>query len=348
MSLTSRCITDGIIKDCGENVWGDFDNSYPDAVNALVEILSCTTPQIPTGNSHNQIFDITTATETAFTAEPRNHERQSKPYSNAEHNPTVATCKISPSSNLMVEKYLELCVNTGEYDISLAEVSILSSGSNITNDGELFQEIKRQYNQHRGFLKTHNLHFFRPTEVLFVKVYSVAKQTFSLKLSTYTLQFCLEDGDVGILDGPLSLPTEDHVKAKTWEFCPCPLDDPPPIPNQVFLHHLNSKRNHPRATWLDRLPKKLNSSIHQGSSPLHLGWQATGWGIYIVEGPNQRAILWFTVAIVVVSLGVALLWAFLKDDVQGAFGIAAYVVTSVSALLFAFFHYYPVKHFPRS
>lgn len=131
--------------------------------------------------------------------------------------------------------------------------------------------------------------------------------------------------------------------AKTWEFCPCPcpLSDPPPIPTNVFLHLLNSKRSHVRDTWLNRLPKKLNSSIHHDPALLHSGCQAHGWGIHIIEGANKVAIMWLTLVTVSVSFFFALLWAVFMRDVQGAFGIAAFIVASEAALAFSFFSVYP-------
>ena len=150
-------------------------------------------------------------------------------------------------------------------------------------------------------------------------------------------QFCFENGDVGILKTPSSIPSEEHIKNKEWEFCPCPcpLKEPPPIPTNIFLHHLNSTRSHPRSTWLNRLPKKLNHSIHECPNSVHVGWQAHGWGIHIIEGPNGKAILALTVITSALSLVAALVWASLKNDVSGAFGIAAFVVATVKMLVFA-------------
>ena len=130
-------------------------------------------------------------------------------------------------------------------------------------------------------------------------------------------------------------------------FCACPLKEPPPISTNIFLHHLNSKRSHPRSTWLNRLPKKLNCSIHDSPDSVYIGWQAHGWGIHIIEGPNGRAILTFTVMSTVLSFAVALVWSILKDDVSGAFGIAAFIIASANVLIFAFFNYYPAQRFSK-
>lgn len=86
--------------------------------------------------------------------------------------PILATESIDCSYLPLVEKYLELCVNTGEYDISLAEIEISTAQSSIVSDGDLFCAIRAKYRQHHGFLKTHNFSLFKPVEVRFVQVCS--------------------------------------------------------------------------------------------------------------------------------------------------------------------------------
>lgn len=88
--------------------------------------------------------------------------------------PVAVTGMKKKALNQTIEKYLELCVNIGEYDISLAEIEISTLHSSINTDGELFQEIKRSYKKHRGYLKTHNLHLFKPVDVRYVQVSAMA------------------------------------------------------------------------------------------------------------------------------------------------------------------------------
>lgn len=94
------------------------------------------------------------------------------------------------------------------------------------------------------------------------------------------------------------------------------------MPPHIFLHYLNSKHPHPKSVWLNRLPMKLNESITCSSDPLPIGW-----GIHIIEGSNKRALYYCAFLIIVLSLLASLLWAILKDDVQGGFGIGAWIVS---------------------
>ncbi|KAL9118045.1 MAG: hypothetical protein Q9187_005412 [Circinaria calcarea] len=205
-------------------------------------------------------------------------------------------------------KFLELCVNTGEFTKSLGEIEI----SQVRSDGNLFREIKSQYLRLRGYRAKHFL--LKPVAVQFV-------------------QFSLEERhQVGILDFPLALPPETEVIAKRYEYDPCPLRPPPPIPSHIFLHYLNSSREHPRSLWLDRLPKKLTESIKQSTDPLPIGW-----GIHIIEGPNRRAMFWITVLIVLLSIIVSTTWTAVKGDIQGGFGLGAWIVSVPGVLMMAFF-----------
>lgn len=163
-------------------------------------------------------------------------------------------------------------------------------------------------------------------------------------------KFCLENDLVGILQSPLSFPSEDDIKSKKWEFCPCgcPLTDPPPIPNNVFMHYFNSTFDHTRNIWLNRFPKKLNGSIRQAQNdlgrrqpdPVHGYSQIRGWGIQIVEGPNKKAMLWLTIIVVIASLFSASLWAVFTKNSQQVFGIVECLLGSHAVLMVAFYNHH--------
>lgn len=70
-----------------------------------------------------------------------------------------------------------------------------------------------------------------------------------------------------------------------------------------------------------------------------MGWQAHGWGLHIIEGPNGAVLTWMIVAGVMVSFLAAVVWSAAMRDVQGGFGIAAFVIAAQSTLMFAFFRY---------
>jgi hypothetical protein len=99
---------------------------------------------------------------------------------------------------------------------------------------------------------------------------------------------------------------------------------------------------------LNRLPKKLQHSIYQNPNPPQIGWQAHGWAVHIIEGPNGKAMLALTAVVVIVTFGFALIWASVRKDVQGAYGIASYVVACASSMIFGFYVYYPAQRFQKA
>lgn len=104
------------------------------------------------------------------------------------------------------------------------------------------------------------------------------------------------------------------------------------MPSHVFLHYMASSFQHPKCLWLNHLPKKMNESITHSEDPL-----PSGWGVHIIEGPHRRAFFWATLAILGASVLVSTLWAVLKNDVQGGFGVGAWMVSVPSALMMASF-----------
>jgi hypothetical protein len=67
--------------------------------------------------------------------------------------------------SIISNKHPELFTNTGEFEISLAEIGIVTPETRIQNDGELFEEIRTKYKQVRGYWRSHILCLFNPIEV---------------------------------------------------------------------------------------------------------------------------------------------------------------------------------------
>ena len=91
-----------------------------------------------------------------------------------------------------------------------------------------------------------------------------------------------------------------------------------------------------------RLPKKLTARKRARDGAASFFITAVGWGIYVLEAQHGIAVIWITVGTVLISFVLAVLWAALIKDVQGAFGIAAFLVAAQGAIIFAFFNYHPI------
>jgi hypothetical protein len=79
---------------------------------------------------------------------------------------------------------------------------------------------------------------------------------------------------------------------------------------------------------LDQLPKrtcgKLEGKVRQ---------PAEGWGLHFQEGQDFGILVGVVFIGLMASLLFAVLWSYFEHDVQGAFGVASYVVTTVAVFV---------------
>lgn len=85
---------------------------------------------------------------------------------------------------------------------------------------------------------------------------------------------------------------------------------------------------------LNQIPKRIIGAL-QGK-PIQ---PTEGWGLYFQEGWNEKVIIHILFALFLLgSLVFGILWSILKMDIQGAFGVSAYIVTAggifLSVLIF--------------
>ncbi|KAK3301760.1 uncharacterized protein B0T15DRAFT_505975 [Chaetomium strumarium] len=204
-------------------------------------------------------------------------------------------------------KFLEVCVNTGEFEKRLTEVNMLA----VNSDTKLFQDIKEEYQSVRSFRARYFL--LKPVDVHFVR-------------------FSLENGyRVGIHDKPQSIPDQREMKDHGYGYDPCPMMPMPPVPANIFLHHLLKPEGHPRRVWCGRLPQKLDRSIHQSTRDGDT--LAFGWGVHIIEGPHKFNILLTMLIILLSTTVVSVTWAGVREDVQGGFGIGAFLIGAQTLIL---------------
>jgi len=105
----------------------------------------------------------------------------------------------------------------------------------------------------------------------------------------------------------------------------------PPIP-PVYLASLFTCPTdvHEKDTWiLDQLPKRTCGELRG-----EVGQPAEGWGIYYDEGLDRDTLaLTVLVVFLIASLLFGVLWSRFQYDVQGAFGVSAYMVACCAVLL---------------
>lgn len=118
-------------------------------------------------------------------------------------------------------------------------------------------------------------------------------------------------------------------KRDEYLYQPCELI--PPVGENLMAHlfHHPEDANERSITFL-RAPKKRKAKLtiypQRGTS--------VGWGIHLVKGWVMSRLWLLSLAMFVLgSLVFGICWAVLRHDVQGAFGVAAYMVALVGLVV---------------
>ena len=236
-------------------------------------------------------------------------------------------------------RFIELCINNGIYSKALGEVDI----SNANSDAGTFDRIANMYYEKRNkrgviLAKLPNmfgntlakyrlqLRFQKPASITFRKVRCYDIMSPGIDGANQSVYQFLLDKDSVVLDRP-GIPPETEVSSHRYEYRPCPFEpDELPMPDHQFFHLFYKPAGHQRSIWTQRLPKKLKESIFSSSDELPIGW-----GIHITEAPDFYVISAFTLTGLVVSGILAIVWATVTKDVQGAFGMGSYIAAIQAA-----------------
>ncbi len=73
---------------------------------------------------------------------------------------------------------------------------------------------------------------------------------------------------------------------------------------------------------LTRFPKKTREQLQVPKC----GEAQAGWGIHYVEGLNWQKVYAARMVVCLLSLVFGLAWSILRNDVQGGFGVSAYML----------------------
>jgi hypothetical protein len=111
---------------------------------------------------------------------------------------------------------------------------------------------------------------------------------------------------------------------------PVPPKTFPPVPPEYLLSLFTCQEQpHQMSRWIvEQLPKrKWGELFGKPEQP------AEGWGIYYKEGWDTGLIAIVVFSLLSASLLFSVLWTTLRDDIQGAFGVGAWMVGIGGALL---------------
>lgn len=106
-----------------------------------------------------------------------------------------------------------------------------------------------------------------------------------------------------------------------------PSDTYPPICPEFMMHMLHSPDciTEDDTSILEQIPKKMDCKLEEAKLP------PEGWGLYFQEDLDISAIIGVVFVILfLASLLFLILWTVLKNDIQGASGVSAYIVAVAS------------------
>ena len=269
----------------------------------------------------------------ANTGESNSPSRNSP--NSAGHNRSNGAPPIQPGTKL----FLLLCVNTGPFQIKLDQVDL----THVGYDEILFCQIREAYRKMRGSL-TRNP-FVVPKAVEYVKVRLRVLGVHTQKgndTDQCLIQFelvrrsksgeCVGNKEVN------SIPSEKEVRAGEYAFFPCP----PrigrlPIQSHLFMHSLLNPGDHSGNLAVQQLPKKVGTKLVCTSGymngPAASTPSSSGWGIYIVEGPNVTLVVWLLGAGLLSIFLLTTVWATVYKDVQAGMGIGQFGLALLALML---------------
>jgi len=233
---------------------------------------------------------------------------------------TATTNNPTPQTRIL---YLLACMHRDR----LRKVLHQDRLEDVTTDRVLLCFLRKRYLQHRGrFL--HRLSLKSIKGISFVKFRLPIGGSVDVR---HHDTYCVTNN---ISTACECIPPQSNVEpAPGAEYCcyPVPPAVNPPIP-PVYLASLFMCPNdvHEEDTWiLNQLPKRTCGELRG-----QIGQPADGWGIYYDEGLDRDMLALIILALFfVASLLFGVLWSRFQYDVQGAFGVSAYMVACCAVLL---------------
>lgn len=304
---------------CGEALYDDFIERRPGAARWLEGYLNrprAHTPTSPhsrssTATSMSSVFDNASRASTLTTPSSTYGGSSSwgKSNNNSKHSPTRVKSNnpFSVSIHRPVEdSWLLTCANEGRFTPKVVHLDV--NTQRIRSDKDLAMVLREHYEHlNRRWLKWSRLRGL--TTIEFVQ-FEVHRNRFADIRATPSMP-------------PMSSSVNDKSPSQhpyTFET----VDLLPPVGSHYLLHLFKHPEDYDGEliTYL-RAPKRRER--------LEFGM---GWGINLVEGFLAQKV-W---AVLIAGFGVGsavfgILWTIKKDDVQGAFGVAGWIVTLAALVL---------------
>ena len=109
-------------------------------------------------------------------------------------------------------------------------------------------------------------------------------------------------------------------------YCATPPDFIPPDSENLLMHLYEHPQDADDDTFcLDRIPKKLRERLVRPQRG-----RGVGWGVYFNEGLNLKKMCMFDLLGLLFSALFGAIWSVKRKDVQGEFGVAAFLMAALT------------------
>ncbi|VUC35062.1 unnamed protein product [Clonostachys rosea] len=222
----------------------------------------------------------------------------------------------SPSESL----HLFTCIERGSHKLEFHQKVI----TNIPNDQTLFESLRDEhYRGHRGSLRR---------TISLRTIQSVHFMKFLYGGPDYIDPRCHEE--VCERGKPCDCIPPSRLVCPTgteYKYSPIPARLSPPVGSRLMMDFFTDPPGISKNSTfvLQQLPKRTYGELQKEQGEL-----VEAWGIYFKEGWNWSRIWWVLgLAFFPPSLLFGILWSVLRQDIQGAFGVASWWLTSATILL---------------
>ena len=147
---------DIIVQECGERLFTKFDDDNYDNLATALSASSSDSYTLATISESSDDIDSTINCNSSETADVE--QGKGSPLVYTQRQPNQLDSERKPS-----KKFLELCINTGDFHKTLGEIDL----SDCTSDGDMFAQIRNTYSSIRVAGRRI---FQRPVDIHFVQV----------------------------------------------------------------------------------------------------------------------------------------------------------------------------------
>jgi len=228
---------------------------------------------------------------------------------------TTSASSVSTSSSVPQEVlYLLLCVPWKCHATRMLNVDLRQ----VVSDMHFFRLLRDQYAESKTWKR-----LLSPRSLSAIRFVEVGPHSSVVLVTKLTsAQFELHAKDLADIRQFDAIPPAR--RSNEYTYTPLPADHVPPI-GQNLLRHLYDHPEDANAlpVCFRKVPKKLKDRLVV--SPTH--GVSTGWGIVFVERISWAKLSLMGLSGVMLSLTFGVIWTVLRQDIQGGFGVASFMLT---------------------